>query len=248
MPYIVQSPEGWFRNKQRDICELAYGVPEDLWNRSKKKQNYYQARYRKDVKKLIWWLNRNLPSVEQSTLGPSEYSGYILGGPMMRVVDFDVASRERFEAYWPENKPWRIVVHSYDEWAQRIANVRLLRPPHTPAEPCLWWDTPSGFILMSADTDGNLLSLYDANWLLKQLCSDLPLAEQDAYPRGEYLPPRPSKALASDISLIIVGYGKLSERPWSGDEYIDDHQRMAARRVALGLTSAHCIREVVDDF
>lgn len=241
MPYLLNTPEGWFRTNQRDIHELAYDVPDNFWDLSAKEQNRIKRQYREDSKKLTKWFKENLPDVELTILGPSEYSGYILGGPTMKVADFDEAGRKAFEAHWAPKQPWQILVHSYADWAKGIASVRLLELPANPDEPCRWWDTPEGIVLMSADHTGKLLSQYDANWLLKQFHPELAKVEEYAYPYGEYL-------ISTNELLLIIGYGSYKVPEWSGDRYQKNRRRLSKLRAALGLTRRHKVRVILDDF
>lgn len=246
MPYLLDTPEGWFRTRHCDLHELVYDVPEDLWKRSKRKRDFYQRQYREDSKKLRWWLKKFLPHVEHLTLGSSEYSGYILGGPTMRVVDFDAESRQRFEALWAGRQPWRIEVHAYAEWAAKIASVRISDAPGVPDAPCLWWDTPSGFVLMSAYDSKRLLSFYDAEWLLRQQRPDIGLVEDECFPRGRFLPPGQT---SGNHALIIAGYGPVTrENAWLGRKYIADKSRVRALKQALGLKDGQKVRIDYDDF
>lgn len=241
MPYLLNSPEGWFRTKQCDIHELAYVVPDNIWELTAKENDRIKRQYRQDSEKLTKWFEENLPGVELTILGSSEYSGYILGGPTMKVANFDEAGRKAFEAHWLPKQPWQIVIHSYADWAKRIASVRLLETPANPDESCRWWDTPEGIVLMSADFAGKLLSQYDANWLLKQFRPKLAKVEEYAYPYGEYY-------VQTKELLLIIGYGSYKVPEWSGDQYRKNRQRISAMRVALGLTRRHKARVIIDDF
>ena len=246
MPYLLETPEKWFRTRHRDIHELVYDAPEDLWNRSKHKRDFYQRQFRKDTKKLLWWLKKFLPDVHTQIMGPSEYSGYILGGPMMLVVDFDAESRQRFETLWTGRQPWRIEVHAHAEWATKVASVRISDAPGLPDEPCLWWDTPSGFILMSAYDSQRLLSFYDAEWLLMQKRPDIGLVEKECFPRGMFFPADHVRPCPAEI---WVGYGPvMREGAWKGRDYIANESRVSALKLALGLTENHRLEVGYDDF
>lgn len=241
MPYLIETPECWFRTNQRDIYELSYDVPENFFDLSAKAQKRIQTQYRKESRKLTAWFESNLPEITLTILGPSEYSGYILGGPTMKVADFDEKGLEVFNAHWRDKQPWKIIVHSFAEWAQRLSNVHLLSAPADPEKSCSWWDTPEGIVLLSADQNGKLLSRYDASWLLNQLRPNLAKAEEYAYPYGEY-------HANTDHPLLIIGYGSPRGPEWSGDKYIKDKRRLSQLREALGLTASHKVRQIVDDF
>jgi len=245
MPYLIDTPEGWFRKHCRDIHVLDYEIPDDFENISSRKQEALQKQYAKDSQILELWIKANLPSVELTIIGPSEYSGYIMGGPTIKVADFDASAREAFEQHWAAGHPWRVRVEPYADWAKKIESVRLLETPACPNESCRWWDTPQDIILMSADLEGNLLSSYDAVWRLKQLRPEFASTDFFAHPYGEYVV-QPDNG--SEKRYLVIGYGSYMMPEWSGEDYKKNRRRLGKLRAALGLTRGHIVRVVVDDF
>lgn len=241
MPYLIDTPEGWFRKRRRDIHVLEYEIPEEFENLSSRQQEALRKQYRKDSQILERWIKANLPGVELTILGPSEYSGYIIGGPTMKVADFDAPARKVFEQHWIAGQPWRVRIEPYADWAKKMDSVRLLTSQANPDESCRWWDTPQGIILMSADQEGKLLSSYDAAWRLKQLRPELAGVKDSAYPYGEYI-------VQPVESILLIGYGSFDFSEWSGEDYKKDQRRLDKLRAALGLTRSHRVRVVVDDF
>lgn len=241
MPYLIDTPEGWFRKHHRDIHVLEYEIPDDFEKLSSRQQEALRKQYRQDSQILERWIKANLPRVELTILGPSEYSGYIIGGPTMKVADFDASAREAFEQHWAAGRPWRVRIEPYAAWAKKIESVRLLETPASSNESCRWWDTPQGIILMSTDLEGNLLSSYDAAWRLKQLRPEFVSVDDSAYPYGEYI-------IQPVESILLIGYGSYKIPEWSGEDYKKDHQRLDKLRAALGLTCSHNVRVAVDDF
>jgi len=75
MPYLRDTPEGWFRKHRRDIHVLEYEISEDFEKLPSRRQEALRKQYRKDSQILDQWIKANLPSVELTTLGPLEYSG-----------------------------------------------------------------------------------------------------------------------------------------------------------------------------
>jgi len=244
MPYLIDTPEGWFRKHCCDIHVLEYEIPEDFEKLSSRQQEALRKQYRKDNQILERWIKANLPCVELTILGPSEYSGYIIGGPTMRGADFDAASREAFEQHWAAGRPWRVRIEPYADWAKKIESVRLLDIPASPNESCRWWDTPQGIILMSTDLEGNLLSRYDAFWRLKQLRPELTSTDVFASPYGEYVV-QPGNA--SEKLYLVIGHGSYKIPEWSGENLKKNSRWLGKLRAALGLTRSHKASVVVDD-
>ena len=245
MPYRIDTPEGWFRKNHRNIHVLEYEIQEDFEKLSSRQQEALRKQYLRDCEIVDQWIKTHFPHVELSILGASEYSGYILGGPTMKVADFDVASLEAFEQHWTVGQPWRVRVEPYADWAKKIESVHLLKIPGCPNESCRWWDTPQGIILLSADREGNLLSRHDAAWHMKQLCPEFANLDVFAYPYGEYIA-QPDKS--NEKMLLVVAYGNYKIPEWSGEEYKKDSLRLDNLRSALGLSQSHEVRVVVDDF
>ena len=244
MPYRIDTPEGWFRKRRRDIHALEYEVPEDFEKLSSRQQEVLRKQYAKDCHALEQWIKANLPRVELSILGPSEYSGYIIGGPTMKVADFDASTRRTFEQHWAAGDPWRVRVEPYTDWAKKIESVRLLETPAFPNGCCRWWDTPQGIILMSADREGNLLSSYDAVWRLKQCRPEFASTDLFAHPYGEYIV---QLDIDGEKTYLVIGHGSYKIPEWSGEDFKKNRHRLAKLRAALGVTRSRKVRVVVDD-
>lgn len=245
MPYRIDTPEGWFRKYRRDIHVLEYEIPEDFEKLSSRQQEALRKQYDKDSQILERWIKANLPRVELTILGPSEYSDYISGGPTMKVPDFDVSAREAFEQHWAVGRPWRVRIEPYADWAKKIESVRLLEIPTSPNVSCRWWDTPQGLILMSTDQEGNLLSRSDAVWRLKQLRPEFVFTNFFAHPYGEYVVQSDN---GSEKRYVVIARGSYKTPEWSGEDYKKNRRRLGKLRAALGLTRSHKVRVVVDDF
>lgn len=245
MPYLIDTPEGWFRKYHCDIHVLEYEIPEEFEKLTSRQQEALRKQYHKDSQLLDQWVKKKLPDVELQILGPSEYSGYILGGPSIKVAKFDPVSRNTFEQHWLPGCPWRIRIEPYADWAKKIESCQLLDTPSSPDKNCSWWDTPHGIILMSADQDGKLLSSYDAEWRLKQLRPEIANMGEFAYPYGQYMV-QPKKD--SEARYIVIGYGNYKVPEWSGDSYKKNRRRLGKLRAALGLPGSHKVSIVIDDF
>lgn len=243
MPYLIDTPEGWFRQHQRDIHILKYKVFKNFYDLPKRRQKIIEKRYRKDCDALEQWFQACLPHTELTILGPSEYSGYIIGGPAVKVADFDQAGLATFLEHWKPGQRWRVAMERYADWETNLASTRLLTVPNVREQACRWWDTPQGFILLSCCQDGRQLSLGDAGWRLCQFYPEFTGVDNYAYPCGVYSP-----AKDGGRAYIICAYGNIGTTEWAGDDYIKNEHRMGELRSALGLLPTDQVTGVVDDY
>ena len=114
MPMLLISLEKWFRTRKEDFFEirLAEGVkaiPPDL----------------------IAWIAEKMPHRSIVTLGPSEHSGWIEGGPRMRGLGLDPGYVEVFEACWlggwdgdPAVPRFQCVWWRYQDWLDRFERIQ----------------------------------------------------------------------------------------------------------------------------
>jgi hypothetical protein len=242
MPYRIETPECWFRTRQIDLYVLEYQVSEEH-SLALSDSEALNTEYREDQKILHAWFSENLPATELQIVGPSEYSGYITGGPCSITADFDEASLTTFRAAWekPDSR-WQIELQTYNQWLVRIRSCVLLPVPLATQQRVLWWDTPEGFILLSAVTDNSLLSRWDAWWLLPQLLPVFKNANMDDFPCGEYFPDEDPRH-----SYVVIDYGDVYGDKWRGDDYEKTMVQIAKLREALGIPTEDFVNVVVGD-
>lgn len=244
MPQLIETPEGWFRTRQKDLYVLKYRVDDEFDWGSNKAVNALNKKYKKDQKILSKWFSVNLPETKLEIVGPSEYSGYIIGGPSSIVTDFNETSLAAFHAAWGNvDSPWQVELESYDKWLAQARSCYLLPAPLTSQQRVRWWDTPVGIILMSASHNGFNLSRWDAMWRLRQLVPELKDAGIDDYPYGQYVPKN-----ERCLGFIWIDYGDaLNNWAWEGNKYKKDPDRINKLRAALGIPKDEPIQVVVGD-
>ena len=242
MPYRIDTPEGWFRSKQKDLYVLDYLVDDESDCLSDSETEAINKKYREDQKILSEWFLVNLPATPLEVLGPSEYSGYILGGPCNVVADFDEQSLATFCATWEKaDSMWQVELKPYAQWLAQVRSCKLLPMPLATQQRVRWWDTPTGISLMSEAHDGILLSRRDALWRLQQLVPELKSAKLDDYPYGEYFPEDDKNP-----SYIVIDGGDPRIDTWDSSEYKKDQSRINKLREALGIPQEDSVEVAVD--
>lgn len=240
MPMLVSTPEDWFRNKKKDLYLFEYQVK--VRGQSEKAYKAWSKKYQEGQKTLFAWFEQNLPVVQIDFFGPSEYSGWIEGGPCAHGADLDESSQAVFRTAWHKpGSPWQLELQSFEQWSHRIDSCRLLPIPLAVTQSVRWWDMPGGIVLLSKGDDGRCLSRWDAWWRLVQLIPELANAGIDDYPSGEYLVDETHGA------LIAIDYGDLRGNKWNGDAYQLDTSRIAKLHEALGISIDQPVRVVVGD-
>jgi hypothetical protein len=102
---LLSTPEDWFRTHQRDFYEF--------------RPSKGQAALPPD---LTTWLATNLPNRKLERLGPSEKSGWIIGGPTMLVMAMDEEEIQRYSEHWEDaagksiDLRWQCYQWSYVSW------------------------------------------------------------------------------------------------------------------------------------
>lgn len=231
MPYLIDSPEGWFRKRQKDLYSLTYRWPENTDELPEPEQKAIQEKNRRDCLQLTAWFDANLPTTERQQLGPSEYSGWVCGGPGSIAIDFDPAGLVAFKEAWGSNdSPWELEHESIAEWQQKLNNCQLLVSPRPAPENLHWWDTPTGFIFIAIPANGDSLSRYDAAWRLTQLRPDLSGALTEDYPYGTFYAAENNRP-----DTVLIEYGSCRCETWSGLEYEKNHQKIELLKAALGI-------------
>lgn len=231
MPRIIQTPEGWFREKQRDLYLVKYRLDTADALQSDRAYKALEKRYRRDRECLHRWFSENLPDTTLTVVGPSEYSGYLFGGPGFLAADFDEPSLAVFHSTWSDpDSVWQVEHLSHVDWLSRVRSARLLPVPLPVTQKVRWWDTPAGIILLSAANDGTLLSRLDAWSVLPQLVPMLSHAYIDQYPYGEFLP-----ASENYDDCIAIDWGDLEHGAWDGDAYAENIGRIRQLRKALNI-------------
>lgn len=230
MPQLVCTPEGWFRTHQRDL-HLIRPTKKEV---SKKEWISQQ-------KKLHAWFAATLPSATLGVIGPSEYSGWLMGGPAYISVDIDSSGIGIFNEAWGADSFWKVESWSYADWRNRVESAILLQVPLTEMHDNLrWWDIPEkGILLLDANTTGTFvgvepeshtftLSKQDAWWRLQQLFPEFAEMEWDDFPCGYFRNFKDGKMSSLLVIESLVGCAH-PEKGWDSGRYsqsIEDIQRL----------------------
>ena len=129
MPVIISTPEDWFRTKQRDLNIIQYRGPEENNKHHQKEKNNIDSPFMLAQKELNAWFDERLHNTRLRILGPSEYSGWVTGGPSNFTADFDEFGLALFNDSWDENSAWYIEILPIANWQQRIEATQLLSLP-----------------------------------------------------------------------------------------------------------------------
>ena len=231
MPMLIDTPEDWFRVKAKDLYILDYGVDRSDYDFvSEEEPISRQKRYERDRAALLGWFRKNLPATKLNTIGSSEYSGWITGGPSYITADFDATSLEVFRSAWSEPESfWKVEIKSYRQWLKMVRSCRLLPTPLDHQQNVRWWDTPDGFILLSANSDERHLSRWDAWWLLPQLVPNMADVKTESLPYGEYF-----AGNDNPNAFIVIDCGDiLNITSWDAHDYKKNAGRIRKLRAAL---------------
>jgi hypothetical protein len=252
MPYRISTPEDWFRINQRDL---------HLIELTDTNRSYSKSEYKKAREILNKWFAEHLPTVALGAVGPSEYSGWIEGGPCYITADFDPADIAVFNAAWGPNTTWTLNIWPFEDWLTRVSSTKLLTTSNLSAvkiyngsnfyQTIRWCDTPKGIWLLDGYSSGTFvgmergehsLSLGDSWWRLVQLFPEFSTFEADAFPSGYY---RIFSRIDWDPLLMIEF---VFDAPWESDKYKEDPQKIQSLRKALGIPDELAINIAVGDF
>ena len=244
MPYLIDTPEEWFRSEMRDLHLVR---PTDT-EREYSKDEFVAAQ-----KILRTWFADNLPSTTLSIIGPSEYSGWIEGGPRYMVADLDSQGLAVFNAAWSKDSFWKITTWRFSDWGKRVESADLILPPARNIRRARWWDTPRGILLLDASTQvlfehvspgEYTLSLRDGWWRIQQLFPELSSHKANSFPCGYFWPVQEDNFFVSTLIIEYPGFGV----DWDPDAYKKDAQKMQKLKEALGIPDDLPIQICVGDF
>ena len=157
MPMLISTPEDYFREKQEDFFEFEYCGKE---NRTA------FAKHRDEMNE--WW-DKLFPQHQVTRLGPSEYSGWICGGPGMSTTPVNETVRKAFLEKWTfKSSPWKLVEHRYNDWLTAVRSCEVVAAPLQVRRSVRYWQLPEGPLLLGQNAAGRLLSRHDAKWWFSQ--------------------------------------------------------------------------------
>ena len=254
MPYLISTPEDWFRIQKRDLHLIRVANEE---------QTYSKNEYLAAQKKLHAWFADNLPHVSRSVIGPSDYSGWIEGGPCYITADLNPSDINTFSAAWDGNSFWRLEIWPFDDWLKRVESANLLTSPachlqklHSNfcsgfIQTARWWDTPKGVLMLDAYSKGtfvdmepgeHFLSLRDGWWRMQQLFPEFSGLEADTFPCG-YFRTYQDKTQASGLMIEYSFDAK-----WDANEYAKDTKKIQHLKNVLGIGDEIPLEIYIGDF
>lgn len=139
MPEIIPHPETLRRLTQRDVYFIGeYPPPNHLDDEAHPRSFEFPE-------ELARWLHSTMPEVQWGPMGPSERSGWILGGPRFYFLAMEKAQAQQYEAHWEQQDPnddqgrtrdaaagFRCYVLGFEGWRIRMDACRVHRAPPPP--------------------------------------------------------------------------------------------------------------------
>ncbi len=238
MPSLISQPEALFREHGKDLQVIGYRETETL------KGKKAEAAYRKAQVSLKMWFKINLPETKLSIVGPSEYSGWIIGGPCYYIADLTSEALAAFNKAWGSDSQWYVYDWPVAEWRKRVESAALLASPIDRPRMLNWWEMPSGFIFLSGCCDGRLLSRRDAWWRLQQLLPEYAGLELDTFLHGAY---EPYMGVEKCIHWIYMDWNDISGL-LAAEKYLKDVDAMRRLRSALAIADDAHVKISLDDF
>ncbi len=114
MPMLLSTPEHWFRTKACDIYEFRPGEDQSAL-----------------PDELKTWLAMTMPERQLQTLGPSEHSGWICGGPTMSVLAMNAAEVNMFQERWEDaagksvDPRWQCYQWPFSSWREKFEKIAV---------------------------------------------------------------------------------------------------------------------------
>ena len=139
MPLLIRTPEEILRATRKDLYFIRDMGMDAGWNA-------------KGVKMILHWIRKNLPETPIERIGPSEYSGYIVGGCFDTWVDFSPEGLQAFMERWetPDGKSiderFQCFLYPFNEWREKHGSFVPTRDKPKGIGTTVWWYTPQGFV------------------------------------------------------------------------------------------------------
>lgn len=180
MPMLISTPEAWMREQQRDLYLIQFKVgEEDIFGHSKKKKQGRNTLEKAEAD-LRAWFAEHLPNVPLQEFGPSEYSGFLCGGPRYLGADFTPEALAIFESQQetPEGQSvdprWQCYVMPFARWIEKLDGFPLLKADELPTEfNARWFDTSEGILLLGQNAAEHIPAERDGWFQLQRLFPSL---------------------------------------------------------------------------
>lgn len=166
MPQLIRTPEQIFREERCDVYYL-YFNQDDLVGRATRDE-------------MQTWFQQHMPNSPVEAMGPSEYSGWICGGPAMLRIAFTDADLKKFCEVWetPDGTSidprFQCYLSPYQNWWDKHGQYvpTLAQPSH--AGISSWIQTPLGTLNHVLPPDGRLKHPANVRDLWANACQQWP--------------------------------------------------------------------------
>lgn len=251
MPYLISTPENWFRTQKRDLHLIC----------ARNTQGRFSKRKYAEAQKLLHaWFSDNLPHTSINIVGPSEYSGWIEGGPNYLTADLGKSDIAIFNTSWGNDSFWKIETWPFLDWRMRVESTNPLPSPALGflktfsncgdvLQQVLWWDTPRGILLLDAYSCGTFvglesgeqpLGLKDGWWRIQQLFPEFYDDKAETFPSGYY------RIWKTGQSVLMVEWVFLAD--WDSEEYANNAHNIQHLMDAIGISESPSLEIIVGDF
>jgi len=114
MPHLISTPEAWFREKKTSFFQIDFDISYDEY--SNLGDEGWKRLIKAEKSSLESWLEKFMSNVEWVVLGPSEYSGWIEGGPALKSAVLNDKQVHLFKSQWDKHPYWRLVERRFEDW------------------------------------------------------------------------------------------------------------------------------------
>ncbi|MBY0465739.1 MAG: hypothetical protein K2W33_12425 [Burkholderiales bacterium] len=169
MPMLVRTPEEILQAEKKDLYIL--------------RSNETERRNAPGLVMIKEWIKEHLPGTHMELIGPSAYSGMIIGGIGRDIwVNFSPEGLAAFCAHWEKDDQsldprFQCFVYPYAQWYQEHGRFVPTRDKPSRVGITQWWYTPLGFIhhtLSEEDSQGVEFHPADIHDILRSAKSKWP--------------------------------------------------------------------------
>lgn len=234
------SPEKFFREYGQDLIaidfvdfslnEILTGCPDD------------QLSIKAMFDSILQWLDQLFSNSPYFLLVSSEYSGYLIGGPIMLGCIFTGNDQLKFTQQWSNSeKPLRYEIRSfsYSEWLAMLKSTSCTQGGETPAPPCRWWLIDETLYAVGQNCNGHVLSIDDAEY---RVCDEFPALKTldlSHFPSGEtYFDPKTNK--------YWMTIDKYVSKVWQPEQFVGNPEFEAKMCRIFKLERSQCDFEIFE--
>jgi hypothetical protein len=191
---------------------------------------------------MLQWLDQFCPNSPYFVLTPSEYSGYLMGGPMMLSCIFTGDDQLKLTQQWrKDSKPLRYEIRSFShsEWLAMLKATSCSQGDETPALPCRWWLINETLYAVGQNCNGHVLSIDDAEYRIRDEFPALKTLDLSHFPSGEScFDPRTNK-----YQMTIDAYVSMV---WQPEQFVGNTEFEAKICRIFKLERSQCDFEIFE--